>query len=422
MIWATLLWFPSSRAELIPDERKTDWTPGVMVGVPGGIPNRTKLVNVTQSPYNADNTGGSDASQDIQKAIDKANTNDVIFLPAGTYRLTSALVLKNNTTLRGEGMDVTTLKFYGENAGIGARSSSEGFWDPSSFPRVLSGATKGSKVLTVSDTSAFTVGRMLQVHRFSSASQFESPLVMSPYGTSGGFGWLYKQKTKLIAKTGTTLTIFPPLYGDMSGAEVAVVPGQHSDGGIGIEDFTSDMSDSTAQVGISLEEQVGSWIKNVRIKGAVNRAIHMMDCLQCEIRDSYLEGRSNAGPNGAGLLVDASCALLVENNIIRNYFPTIEVNAGSAGSVYAYNFCLNDNGLFEIDTNHGAHNSFNLYEGNIANNLVADGYYGSVDKDTVFRNWLHGINSGWCLSLKRFTRNYNISWKHSWCADLDNDL
>ena len=81
MIWATLLWCPWSQAELMPAERKTDWTPGVMVGVPGGIPSRTKLVDVTQSPYNADRNGGSDASKEIQKAIDQAGANDVIFLP-----------------------------------------------------------------------------------------------------------------------------------------------------------------------------------------------------------------------------------------------------------------------------------------------------------------------------------------------------
>jgi hypothetical protein len=38
------------RAELIPAARVVDWTAGVSVGVPGGIPtNRTRLINVTPS-------------------------------------------------------------------------------------------------------------------------------------------------------------------------------------------------------------------------------------------------------------------------------------------------------------------------------------------------------------------------------------
>ena len=39
-------------ADLIPADRLADWTPGVTVGVPGGIPtDRTHLIDVTQVPY-----------------------------------------------------------------------------------------------------------------------------------------------------------------------------------------------------------------------------------------------------------------------------------------------------------------------------------------------------------------------------------
>ena len=66
-----------------------------------------------------------------------------------------------------------------------------------------------------------------------------------------------------------------------------------------------------------------------------------------------------------------------------------------------------------IDSNHGPHNSFNLYEGNIAPNLQADGYFGSVSEDVVFRNWFHGTApggiTGFTLSLNRFTRRYTLA-------------
>ena len=195
----------------------------------------------------------------------------------------------------------------------------------------------------------------------------------------------------------------------MNAQTVRAVPGQFSGGGIGIEDLTIDLANASIPVGIFLEEQVGSWVRNVRIKSASNYSIHLMDCFQCEIRDSYLDDLNHAGTNGAGLLFNATGATLVENNIITNSFPSIEVNSGSSGNVFGYNFCLNDDRLFSIDTNHGPHNTFNLYEGNIANNLIADGYFGSAAQDTVFRNWLHGINTGWSLNLvKRFTRDYTV--------------
>ena len=37
-------------AEIIPPDRKTDWTPGVTVGVPGGIPtDRARRIDVTKA-------------------------------------------------------------------------------------------------------------------------------------------------------------------------------------------------------------------------------------------------------------------------------------------------------------------------------------------------------------------------------------
>jgi pectate lyase-like protein len=398
------------KAQLIPADRLTDWTPGVRVGVPGGIPtNRTRLIDVTIPPYNADRTGSTDASQAIQAAINAAAPNDVVYLPGGTYRLHSGITPKSNVTLRGAGSDSTTLKFYGSlSAGISSRASSAGFWDPTTFPVITGGATKGSTVLTIADTSAFTVGRMLQVARFNSTNQFDNPLITNVQGNSAGHGYGYKQKTNLVSKTATTLTVFPPIFGDMSGATVRACPGAYSLGGVGIEDLVLDLSNSTTMFGIFLEEHVGSWIKGVKVKGASNYSVHLMDCLLCELRDSYLDELNHSGTNGAGLLFNATSATLVENNIIRNSFPSIEVNSGSSGNVFGYNFCLNDNGLFSIDTNHGPHNAYNLYEGNIANNLIADGYFGSVARDTVFRNWFHGLGAGWGISLKRFTREYSI--------------
>jgi hypothetical protein len=79
-------------AEIIPPDRKTDWTPGVTVGVPGGIPtNRSHLIDVTKAPYHADNTAAADAQPAIQKAIADAKENDVVYLPAGTYRTDLAI-------------------------------------------------------------------------------------------------------------------------------------------------------------------------------------------------------------------------------------------------------------------------------------------------------------------------------------------
>src|SRR5437868_11639780 len=101
-------------AGLLPADRQADWRPGVSVGVPGGIPgNRTNLIDVTKAPFNADNTGTNDAQPAIMQALAKAVENDVIFLPAGTYRVNSPITInKNRVTVRGAGPDKTILMAY----------------------------------------------------------------------------------------------------------------------------------------------------------------------------------------------------------------------------------------------------------------------------------------------------------------------
>jgi hypothetical protein len=89
--------------------------------------------------------------------------------------------------------------------------------------------------------------------------------------------------------------------------------------------------------------------------------------------------------------------------------------------VFAYNFCENNYtfGIMgcSIDCNHGAHNSFDLYEGNIASVFQCDGYHGSASDITAFRNWFHGTcdtsspktdQFGRCVSLNRFSRNCSV--------------
>jgi len=105
----------SAAAEIIPAERKADWRPGVTVGVPGGIPaNRTNLIDVTKSPYEADPTGAADAQPAIIKAVAKAAENDVVYLPAGTYRLDKTIYIgtKSRITLRGAGPEKTRLLLH----------------------------------------------------------------------------------------------------------------------------------------------------------------------------------------------------------------------------------------------------------------------------------------------------------------------
>jgi hypothetical protein len=106
---------------------------------------------------------------------------------------------------------------------------------------------------------------------------------------------------------------------------------------------------------------------------------------------------------------------LIEDCILS---PATEVDGGVAGSVFAYNFCDAEavqGGLLAsaMNINHGAHNSFNLYEGNYVPRIQSDGYHGSASHDTLFRNWFYASSTKtmqwWvCINLNRFSRYYSI--------------
>lgn len=94
------------------------------LGVPWGCDYASfasSVIDVTASPYNADNTGGLDATPAIQSAIDAANSagGGVVYLPAGTYKVATfggtgggvALTLKSNVVLQGAGASTTSLVF-----------------------------------------------------------------------------------------------------------------------------------------------------------------------------------------------------------------------------------------------------------------------------------------------------------------------
>ena len=407
----------TSRAELIPANRLIDWSPGVNVGVPGGIDQylsggarqRTTLVDVTKSPYNADRTGATDAAKAIQSAIDAAPAGSVVYLPAGKYRCDSTLSIsfnKDGITLRGDGASTIIDSRAGTGISVGCASDYSWSW-PTTGNVVTAGLTKGSSTITIGDTSEFTVGRLL---RFSFQNDSKIPVVHV-----SGYDYVRHQMSIVTARTSNTVTFSPALYEDYSSSTKVNVAQLQTDY-VGVEDLTIDFSNGTATFGVQFEQCYGCWVKNVRVTKSSNYAFFLYDSARCEIRKSFADQRKSEGTNGGGVLCNTSSACLVEDNILYKFFPLIEINQGSSGNVFAYNFCY-DSDVYGgmgagIDSNHGPHNSYNLFEGNLAPNIQCDGYFGGASRDTVFRNWFHAtspaISSGWAISLNRFTRDYSL--------------
>ena len=403
---------------VLPPSRTADWS---KAGVPGGIPaRRTKLIDVTKPPYNADRTGVSDAQPAIARAIARASDGEVVYLPAGTYRIDKVIrAAGKRITLRGAGPDKTVIMAHNPTysaVDLGLAGGADYLWNRPNLD-ITGSPARGATVLTVAGTKALDsypnggVGQICRVHLKNDPSL---PVVVPAQ-------WDYqrKQTCRIAARTPTTVTVQPPLMFALpvSPAPKLAVAARHAESA-GIEDLTIDATHSpTPHPVVGMTQCYGCWIKNVHVLNVPNYHIGVSDSLQCEIRHCYVARRKGAGSNGAGILFGASTRCLVEDNILTKQFPHIEVNHGSTGNVFAYNYCYDStiNGVIGVSicSNHGAHNSFNLYEGNVAPKFQCDGYHGSASHDTAFRNWFHGTSDktdkfGICVYLNRFTRHYSI--------------
>jgi len=403
---------------IIPPSRTTDWS---KAGVPGGIPrDRTKLIDVTKPPYSADKTGATDAQPAIARAIAGAANGEVVYLPAGTYRVNKGIRTGGKRiTIRGAGPTRTILQAHNRVYSVvdlGLAGGADYLWKRPNLA-ITGSPSRGAAVLTVGDTKAldaYPKGGVGQIGRVGLKNDPSLPVV-----APGHWEYLRHQTCRLVARTKTTVTVSPPLMFDLpaSLAPKLAVAARHAEFA-GIEDLTIDATHCSApHPAVGMGQCYGCWMKNVHVLNVPNYHVGVSDSVQCEIRHCRLARRKGAGSNGAGVLFGASTRCLVADNIITHQFPHIEVNSGSTGNVFAYNYCYDSSiqGVIGVSicSNHGGHNSFNLYEGNVAAKFQSDGYHGSASHDTAFRNWFHGTcdktdKFGICVYLNRFTRHYAI--------------
>ena len=237
---------------------------------------------------------------------------------------------------------------------------------------------------------------------------------------------------KVVAKTATTVTLNHPLPCDFPNSAVLIPYATAPTVGVGLESLTIDCN-NLAVAGLQAEQMWGCWIKDVEIRRSRNRQMILVVFNQSEIRHCYThETYTPQGPNHEGIdFYNRSCWNLVEDNICENGgFPQIILGDSAGGNscnVIAYNFCKNTAtgssiAGADISFNHGAHNSFNLAEGNIVGNgISSDGYFGSSSHNTILRNWAaakpyivgipipYAVNSGLrAIQLNRMSNYYNV--------------
>jgi hypothetical protein len=408
--------------------RLTNWK---YAGVPGGIPDRTKIC-ASFTPV----TGTADA---INSAIASCN-HGVVWLGPGTYDLwavnqgqkvdTPILMLNSHVTLRGAGADKTILR-CGECFVIGKYLPPN--LDSSLQYPITAGAKKDSFSIAVSTTAGLSVGSMIEIDRDNDTS---IPVYFQPGGadcgttTSPGPDYyacgtrMIRQDDVITAINGNTLSLRNPLLWDFSTGNPKLkgtfrTPIIRS----GVEDLKLDHSEPLDVYGhFSAQIQFcdSCWVKGVESYDAYGYHLVAIGTVNLEIRDSYFHESQTGGSDNGGIDIYGTPGFRlytstdlgvnsdwkVENNILWKLFPGIQAENSSSGGVVGYNYSYgsagtgltNANGsdsyivTWTFDDNHGDANLLNLYEGNVGEMYGADGYWGGSGYGLAFRNFFLGLN------------------------------
>ena len=367
----------------------------------------TNVINVQSAPYNAVGDGVHDDTTNIQYAIAAAN-NSVVYLPAGTYKITGQLELGNpnypwsfsSKILRGAGPTNTFIMAYNTSGGpfIDATSTGPGYSRAAQLSQL---ALKGSTTVTLNgwDSGGFfdsqTWGILYQSNSVAGA----------PW--SGGQGYEEYAKCQIVHITGRnssarTITFDTPAYFDWStNTYFTVFYGLPSS--IGIENLSIQNCGGLHTHNINFSGIFNSWIRNVQSVNAYNGHIHFQDCARCDVLDCYIHGYYPAtdGSVGGGnsdygiWFFGQSSDNLAANNFLDRTRHALIVEDGDTGNVFAYNYTQNsineglENTDFQMESmnSHGC-TQWNLWEGNISGKFSMDNNLGGSINNFGFRNYM----------------------------------
>jgi hypothetical protein len=425
-------------SDILAPSRAIDWS---HAGA-GTIPNRTTICS-TLNP-------GATAAQ-INSAIANCPAGQVVFLNAGTYNISGQIFFNNksNVTLRGAGPDRTFIVWSsgGGCNGLGAdvclmNGDNNYSGSPGNVATWTAGYSQGATSITLGSVtlgsiSNLHVGSLLILDQTDPSSDTgdiwacRSTSCSMQGGGSGRSGRTQMQQVTVTSISGSgpwTIGITPGLYapnwasGQSPGAWWS---GSLPVSGDGIENLSMNHSSVGGGSGVQMVNAANCWIKGVRSlnsSSGVSAHVFFYQASHNTVRDSYFYG---SNPSSEGYGVDSgygSSDNLVENNIFQ-HIATATITEGDAGSVYAYNFAVDNyfgpgDWQQEDAYHHQGGDNYMLWEGNIGTGMTADDIHGTSFMVTLFRNRWTGRDTATAngtkdaqtnaVHLYAYNRYYNV--------------
>ncbi len=385
--------------EIIPYSRRLNWRPGL------NIPYKSVVVNVLD--YGAQPNDGRDDRAAIQDAIYAARDKGggAVYLPAGTYDIKTrsvndgALNLPSNVVLRGAGPKSTTLLFnlsaYGDPvAGIRMLA-----WNYGDFVNVTGDYYHGAWSITVADPSQFKAGDFAEILETNDSS-------------IGNESWAQDAVGEMVEITkveGNRLSLAEQLHYTYEASRKPRIRRVSVIRNAGVEDLHLKRVDTGPGQMILIYNAADVWVRNVEGEHVLESQVLTINTYRCEIRDSYFHDAWGYGSGGQGYGVNLekhTTSCLVENNIFRNFRHSMVVQIGASGNVFAYNYSTDKHISYYTDVSvHGHYPSYNLFEGNIVQEVnSSDAWGASGPGNTFLRNCVQEDG----IQLKHQSHTHNL--------------
>jgi hypothetical protein len=387
-------------ADTVPSSRlPVSGTWNGLVGVAGGIPNRTSQSGATIAPY----TGSAGT---INTAIANCPADGIVQLGSGTYNLSSAIVMaKSRVTLRGavnaNGAPTTILNFTGGSGSLIGFDATGG-WDLADSGKftnvnVSGGVSRGSTTISLaSSPSGLQVGQMMLISAPASAAvnPGNRPSWSDLFGSRP-----FTQIVRVSAISGNSVSFTPAINADyLSGTIQAHWRGLNNSVKLaGIENLSLRRSGAGGHfVGFNGADEC--WAKNIKTFGVPSSTYHFYPycAYRCEIRHCDISHMDNLTNSTYCVNPAQSSQLLIEDNWFHDC-PNVMPMFGLNGSAFAYNY-INDlpyspaEWLSQIVFFHGSHSHYNVFEGNWCPSSYNDP--GSGSRNTLwFRNRMRGYDA-----------------------------
>lgn len=398
----------------VPSAYKFDWQRNVTVGVTGGI------VPHSGTPRYVHETGGADITGVTNTALIVSNLyfnvavpGDYLYFTNGTYLWTNNLVLtRSGIGFRGQSTNVNILILSNAPAAAITLQPAQSPSDASSNTQyiVTSALPSGSTNFTVASATdsggqPITAGGIFSISMETRSVNSDDWPILDIFNQDR----LINHPVVIHSVTaGTNITLRRPLGWGFTNAPILyrhlgpVAPRAISN--VAFENITFTLTNHVTHQGNAVcptillwDSVTDSWVTNCNFHYANNYGISTRRATAVEFSHNNFTSWGTGGSSKAGMILQNSSYILVENNTCFQIYPFIEINNSHMGA-FCWNFGTNNTAqdiLF-----HATHDMFNLVEHNwMETGFQYDGNSGSRSHQVFFRNKIRGP---FAMQMKRW--------------------